>query len=208
VEIWLVAGESPRTRNGLIEAGVDSAVHRDAVQEAQCIGGTQLLDLAIFHQRIDELGPLITNLLERRSIGAVPLRRLGLASPGEPTLLEQDFLQLFRGVHVEFPASQRVQYLHQRRTPRTERSLQGFERATINRDTGVLHLCQHANQWQLGTEIQFIQLHSPQFTFEQWPNEHGYGRLACCSPLRGIKQGRIEVQLSRCRGSVAANSPV
>ena len=108
VQIRLIARQSAGSRNGLIETCVDSIVLTYRRQQSLCVGGPQFLGLAILEKRIDEFGPLVTNLLQRRRVGA-ELLGLRLLATGQSTFFEQNLDELFGGVHVEFTASFFVQ---------------------------------------------------------------------------------------------------
>ena len=60
-----------RAGHRLVERGVDATVRRDLGQQALAVGRAQLLDLAVLQQRVDELGPLVAQPLERRRVGGV-----------------------------------------------------------------------------------------------------------------------------------------
>ena len=66
----------------------------DFGEQPFAVGAPKFLEFAVFQQSIDELGPFVAELLQRRGIGAVTgLRLLAL---GKTALVEEDLLQLRR----------------------------------------------------------------------------------------------------------------
>ena len=103
----LIAAEPAGAGHGLVERGVDAAVGGDLGQQPGAVGAAQLLDLAVLQQRIDELGPLVAQLLERRGVGREP--GLGLLLRRQLLLGVQDLAQLDRRVEVERPSDDTLQ---------------------------------------------------------------------------------------------------
>ena len=76
VQVGLVAAEPSGARHGLVERRMDATVGGDLGHQAGAVRAAQLLHLAVLHQRIDELRPLIAKSQEGRRIGRVAGLRL------------------------------------------------------------------------------------------------------------------------------------
>ena len=90
----MIARQATRASDRLVEGGVDPTVGGNLGNQPFAVGAAQLLELAITQQRVDELGPLVAQLLERGRIGGIA--RLGLLGRREAALLEKDAPELSR----------------------------------------------------------------------------------------------------------------
>ena len=106
VQVRPVGAEPTGAGDGLVERGVDPTVGRHLGQQPLAVGAAQLLQLAVLQQRLDELGPLLLQLLQRpgvgRGAGLRLLHRRQAAAGGRR--VEQDLAQLHRRVDVEVVA--------------------------------------------------------------------------------------------------------
>ena len=111
VQVGLVGRQPAGARDGLVEGGVDATVGPDLAQEPLAVGRPELLDLPVGEERVDQLGPLVAQALERRGVGGEA--GLGALLRRQPALVEQDLAQLRRRVEVERPARDQVHLLLQ-----------------------------------------------------------------------------------------------
>src|SRR5205823_11240380 len=95
VEVGLLRAEAPGARDRLVERGVDAVVVGDIREQALAVRRTELLELAVAQQLLDD-GVLATQLLQGGGVGGEARLRalLGL----EAELVEQDAPELLRRV--------------------------------------------------------------------------------------------------------------
>jgi hypothetical protein len=87
VQVGLVRAEPSRPGHGLVEGGVDPPVGRHFRQQRLAVGRTQLLDLPVTQERIDDR-VLAPKLLEGLGVGGEP--RLGPLLGGQAELDKED----------------------------------------------------------------------------------------------------------------------
>src|SRR5439155_9666894 len=92
VQVRLVARQTARAGDRLVEGGVNPPVRLNLRQQTVAIRRPQLLDLAIAQQLVDDL-VLALQLLQRRRVGREASLRLLLRLQSE--LVEQHRAQLF-----------------------------------------------------------------------------------------------------------------
>jgi hypothetical protein len=101
VQVRVLRAQSSGPRHRLIERGMYPTVSGHFGEQTVTVGSSQLVEFTVTEQRLDELRPLIPQLLEGRGVGGVP--RLGLAHTGrgETTLVVQQGAELGRRVQVQ-----------------------------------------------------------------------------------------------------------
>ena len=193
VQVGLVAAEPAGAGHRLVERGVDATVRGDLGEQRFAVRAAQLLDLAVLQQRLDELRPLVAQLLERGSVGGEA--RLGLLRRGEAALGVQDLAQLNRRVDVERAADDLLQHTAEPVDLGRQTIAELLQRATIDGDADVFHLRQHPHQRVLDRRVQVG--HALQFDRRL----DRVGELRCrqriaSGPLAVVDAGLAEVELA------------
>ena len=98
LQIRIGRGDTPRRRNGLVEAPVNSAVRLNIGGKSQCIGRIQLREHAVAEYFLDD------RIFRRKFLQNIRGRRitaLGLFPIGQFHLVEQNFAELFRRIQIK-----------------------------------------------------------------------------------------------------------
>ena len=152
VQVGLIAGQSAGAGHRLVERRMDSTVGGDLGEQAGAVGAAQLLHLAIGQQRVDELGPLVAQFLQRGRIGGEA--GLGLLAGRKAALGEQDLAQLDGRVDVERTTHHLLQHSPEALDLGGELAVELGELGNVDGDAHVLHLRQHADQRVLDGGVQ------------------------------------------------------
>ena len=194
VQVRLVAGQPPGAGDRLVERGVDAPVGGDLRQQALAVGAAQLLDLAVGQQRLDELGPLVAQLLQAGGVGAGA--GLGLLHRREAALGEQDLAQLDRRVEVERPADDLVQHAGQALHLGGQALEQDAQLVDVDGDAGVLHPGEHAHQRVLDRVVEVAHALLVE-RGEQRPGD-AVDRQRLAGGAHGVVVALTEVELAGC----------
>jgi hypothetical protein len=106
----------------------------------------------VSEQRIDELRPLVTELLERRGIGRVA--GLGLLPTREAALGEQQLAQLHRRVEFRSSRPTTAAARHRAARPLDEPDVDRAQHLAVDGDTDVLHAGEHPHERVLDVAVE------------------------------------------------------
>ena len=101
LQIRLRRGQAAGRRHRVLEGRVDAAVRRDLLLQTVGIGGLELCQHPIIHDRLHH-GMLVPQLFQHLYVRRIPA--LGLFYRREAELAEEQLAKLLRGIDVEFAA--------------------------------------------------------------------------------------------------------
>ena len=152
VQVWLVGTQAAGAGDGLVEGGVNAPIRCHLCKQTLAVGGAKLLELAVVEQRVDELGPLVSQLLQCLRVGGEACLRL--LHWGEFALLEKDLAQLNGRVEVELPPSDLVHLGHESLALGGEPLVECAQFGDVDRDTCVLHAGEDPHKRVLDVAVQ------------------------------------------------------
>ena len=187
----------PGAGDGLVERRVDPTVGGDLGEQTLAVRAAQLLDLAIAHQRAEELGPLVLDLLQRGGVGREA--GLGLLARAQAALVVEDLAQLLRRVEVEVVAAgDDAEFGAERVDLGRQAGAERFEFGDVDGDADVFHLRQHHDERvldravELGHALRFEARH-------QRCGERVHGERVAPGTFGVGHRRAVEVELARRR---------
>ena len=202
VQVGLVRAQTPGASDRLVERGMDAAVDRHLGQQPLPIGRTQLLDLPVAQQVLDDR-MFAAQLLQGGGVGRVAGFRLLLR--GETQLVEEHLPQLRGGVDVELAAGGRHDRLPFLGHLGDQAIGQGLQLVTIDPDAQVLHPGQHPHEGHLDLVVQLGEAASLERLAHRRSQRSGGQGATGGHPVATVAIAVTQVELARRRALLAGH---